>query len=356
MARNGAGTYLLPTGNPVVTGTTINSSTHNTTMTDIATALTQSVATDGQTPMTANLPMGANKITGLAAGSAASDAIRMDQAAKLGANNDITALTALTTPLTLAQGGGQLQTILATVAANALTATLNPTVLDFRSATLGSGTVNKRTVAAAISVVVPSTATLGTINATQSRIIVLAIDNAGTVELAVVNIAGGNSLDETALISTTAISAAATANNVIYSTTARTNVPFRVVGYIESTQATAGTWATAPSTIQGAGGDALSTMSGLGYGQTWQDVKASRVVGTTYYNTTGRPIFVSIQGTQSALNGSNSLTVGGVVVSQMQAYAVNAVLFNCALVPPGASYSAGTVIGTNTPSVWAELR
>jgi hypothetical protein len=101
--------------------------------------------------------------------------------------------------------------------------------------------------------VVSSGSTLGTVSAQQSRIVVLALDNAGTIELAVVNISGGNNLDETTLISTTAEGGAGAADsaNVIYSTTARTSLPFRVVGYIESTQATAGTWATAPSTIQG---------------------------------------------------------------------------------------------------------
>jgi hypothetical protein len=86
--------------------------------------------------------------------------------------------------------------------------------------------------------------------------VVLELINAGVAELAVVNIAGANNLDETSLITTTAITTAADSANVIYSTTARTSVPFRVVGTIESTQTTAGTWATAPSTIQGAGGQA----------------------------------------------------------------------------------------------------
>ena len=66
MARNGSGTYSLPAGNPVVTGTTISSTTHNTTMSDIATAITQSIASDGQTTPSANLPMGNYKHTGVA--------------------------------------------------------------------------------------------------------------------------------------------------------------------------------------------------------------------------------------------------------------------------------------------------
>lgn len=55
MPRNGAGVYSLPAGNPVVTLTTITSTWANSTMTDIATALTGSVAANGVTPMTGQL-------------------------------------------------------------------------------------------------------------------------------------------------------------------------------------------------------------------------------------------------------------------------------------------------------------
>jgi hypothetical protein len=57
MARNGAGTYTLPAGNPVTTGTTISSSWANNTLNDIASSLTASIAYDGQTAPVANLPM-----------------------------------------------------------------------------------------------------------------------------------------------------------------------------------------------------------------------------------------------------------------------------------------------------------
>ena len=58
MARNGSGTYNLPAGNPVTTGTTISSTWANTTLSDMATALTGSIAADGQTTASGNLPMG----------------------------------------------------------------------------------------------------------------------------------------------------------------------------------------------------------------------------------------------------------------------------------------------------------
>ena len=62
MSRNGSGVYSLPTGNPVVTGTTISSTWANSTLTDIQNAITQSVSADGQTPITGALQMGGNDI------------------------------------------------------------------------------------------------------------------------------------------------------------------------------------------------------------------------------------------------------------------------------------------------------
>jgi len=79
MSRNGSGTYTLPAGNPVVTGTTISSTWANNTLTDIATALTGSLAADGQTTATGALKMGANRITGLADGLASTDAATVSQ-------------------------------------------------------------------------------------------------------------------------------------------------------------------------------------------------------------------------------------------------------------------------------------
>ena len=142
MSRNGSGTYNLPAGNPVVSGTTITSSWANTTMQNIADGLTQSVASDGQTPMSGALNMGNNKVISVSDPTNAQDAATKSytdaaittatsalsatyltrannlsdvasattsrtnlSAAKSGANSDITSITGLTTALTVAQGG-----------------------------------------------------------------------------------------------------------------------------------------------------------------------------------------------------------------------------------------------------------
>lgn len=137
MARS-SGTYSLPAGQPVVNGTVIDATVFNTLTTDIANELTNSLPRDGTAPPTANLPMGNFKITGLANGTVATDAAAFGQIptsynataivntpagniaattvqaalneldaekAKIGANSDITSLTGLTTPLSVAQGG-----------------------------------------------------------------------------------------------------------------------------------------------------------------------------------------------------------------------------------------------------------
>jgi hypothetical protein len=252
----------------------------------------------------------------------------------------------------------QIQPISASVAANALTISASALSLDFRSTTLGSGTVTSVS-GTPSNLVISSGSTLGTVSATQSRIVVIALNNAGTIELAAVNISGGNQLDETNLISTTAEGGAGAADSasVIYSTTARTSLAYRVIGYIESTQATAGTWATAPSTIQGYGGQALDSMGTLGYSQTWQNLFASRAAATTYYNTTGRPIMVVVSGDTSPNNGQNvNLIINGVTVSGTY-FALSSQQVRIpvtGIVPPNGSYSA-TVSATSL-ATWTELR
>jgi hypothetical protein len=256
---------------------------------------------------------------------------------------------------TLSASGGmndKIQPITASVGSSALTITLNPTSLDFRSATIGSGTVTTVSNSAAISVVVPSTATLGTVNAVQNRLVVLAINNSGTMELAVTNISGGSGLSETGVISTTLIAAASNSATLYYSTTARTGVAYRVVGYIESTQATAGTWATAPSTIQGYGGQAVAAMSSLGYGQTWQTV--TRAASTTYYNTTSKPIMLNLM-SYGSVAAKVEITVGS-LANSAEFSVLNLLVSQNAIIPVGSSYSFAVTNGTRNGGSAAELR
>lgn len=63
-----------------VAGTTIVSSQVDANNADIVTELTNSIAADGQTTITANIPMNSKKLTGLPVGSAATDSLHLGQA------------------------------------------------------------------------------------------------------------------------------------------------------------------------------------------------------------------------------------------------------------------------------------
>jgi hypothetical protein len=250
--------------------------------------------------------------------------------------------------------------ITASAASSALTISASALTLDFRSSTLTSGTITTVSGTPA-NLVISSGSTLGTVSAQQSRIVVIALNNAGTIELAAVNISGGTQLDETNLISTTAEGGAGAADSasVVYSATARTSVAYRVVGYIESTQATAGTWATAPSTIQGYGGQALNSMSSLAYGQTWQNVTGSRAASTTYYNTTGKPIYVSITGSATSAASTFAATLNGnsaILWGSIGSNTLNSDLSIQFIVPPSGTYLLGARNGGSTIGTWYELR
>ena len=75
-----SGTFSInSSGQPVVTGTVISSTAFNAFTADIATGLSTCILKDGTQTLTANIPMGSYKLTGLAAGSASGNSIRYEQ-------------------------------------------------------------------------------------------------------------------------------------------------------------------------------------------------------------------------------------------------------------------------------------
>lgn len=126
--------------------------------------------------------------------------------------------------------------------------------VGFRSATLTTGTASKVQVSAATSTAISSGSTGGSVSAEASRVWVAAILVAGAVELAWSIRRSGTSvlpIDEGGVITTVAEGGAGAADTagVWYSTTQRTDVPFTIIGYFDSTQATAGTWASNPANV-----------------------------------------------------------------------------------------------------------
>lgn len=102
MPRNGLGTYTAPTGawNPAINGQPATAVDWTTLLNDLIAANTQSLSRDGQTPMSGNLQMTGNRITGLAAGSAVGDSLRFEQL--FGQGNPVSLASAATVDI-----GGQ---------------------------------------------------------------------------------------------------------------------------------------------------------------------------------------------------------------------------------------------------------
>lgn len=240
------------------------------------------------------------------------------------------------------------QSISASVALNALTLGSAATTLDFRNPTITNGAPIPAVAVPALSLVVPSGATLGTVNGQSARLAWLVAYNGGTPVLCVNNMAGGVNLDESTLISPTTISGASNSASVIYSASSVTaNSPFCLLGYGDISEATAGTWATAPTKLQGASWATMGAVGSFGFGQTYQLLTGSRTAGVTYYNTTGKPIDVYIY---TGSTSNSTPTVGGVALQPFSAASggTNCLTFT---VPPGASYSVA-----GSWAQWYELR
>lgn len=95
MSFNGSGTFLINSaGNPIVTATVISSSWANALASDLAAGLSNVICKDGQSTITANIPFGGFKATGLAVATATGDALSFGRAASITALT-VTGLTGL---------------------------------------------------------------------------------------------------------------------------------------------------------------------------------------------------------------------------------------------------------------------
>lgn len=244
-----------------------------------------------------------------------------------------------------------------TTASSNITITLQPCTLSFYTSTSLSPSITSNS--STITLTIPHGAHLGTQNADGWDYYILAINNNGIIELAVVNgISYPSFYEEKGAISTTAISNSSTNSTQYYSTSARTNLHYRIIGkfnaYNNNNGITGGdTWDVLNSvTPLGL----LHPRSSIGYGQKWYTGATStpitRTSGTTYYNTTGKPITVVVS--QSA-SGNFDATVDGTTIINAYSFGnfsdPDTLMPLTFIVPPGSSYSV-----TASINVWAELR
>ena len=100
-----------------------------------------------------------------------------------------------------------------------------------------------------------------------------------------------------------------------------------------------------PSTLVGTNitGTANALNAGIGVNQTWQNFTGSRSASTTYTNSTGKPIQLSVRNTNAVTITVNGLALG--FLSSAAGSTMNAII------PNGGTYSY-----TGTIDSWFELR
>lgn len=201
----------------------------------------------------------------------------------------------------------------------------DPITIGFRSATLTSGAYSYGSVTAALSTVISSGSTAGHTSASEWPFYVYALLTGSTVELCW----SSSPVDERYLQTTTAEGGAGAADSVatLYSTTARTSVPVRLLAVLKSTQTTAGTWAAVPTAISSPGRGPLEQLpyrkshTTVGVGGVALSASCSNYAGnataafvavtnlSVTLTTSGRPVFVGLVSDGSTSNAIVGATV-----------------------------------------------
>lgn len=132
---------------------------------------------------------------------------------------------------------------------NALGAS-NIAYINFRSATAGSGAIAQLALTALASLVISSGSTLGMTSGVAATLALAIFNDAGTARPAIINPLVLPLVDGIASATSEGGAGAADSAGVWYSNAAITSKAYTIVGYITATEAAAGTWATAPSTVQ----------------------------------------------------------------------------------------------------------
>lgn len=152
----------------------------------------------------------------------------------------------------------------ASVNANALTISLkgadgndpsstNPVLVPFRNSTIATGTPTVVTQTGALSFTIASGSTMGCVSGEMCRIWIIGVNNGGTLVLGAYNALSGTTVGpivegqlQTCQTGTTGGNSA----QLYYcSTSAVSNAAIKILGYLEVSEVTAGTWATGPTYV-----------------------------------------------------------------------------------------------------------
>lgn len=119
-----------------------------------------------------------------------------------------------------------------------------PVTITYRSATASTGSATEVSTTAALSVVVPSGTTIGTVSGRTHYPYLYAI-NTGSGNVLGISL---TKFDDGSIQSSSAISGGSSAST-LYSTSAQSNKPIRLIGRATISEATTGTWATNASEL-----------------------------------------------------------------------------------------------------------
>jgi len=350
MARNGSGTYVLPAGNPVVTGSTISSTWANNTLNDMATALTGSIAKDGQTTPTGNLPMGGYAHTSVA------DATVRTMYATAGQVQDgsFTLLTSVSgTNAITATGAIGMSAYVAGQRFSFVAAGTNTGAATININSIGAKSLTKNgTTALAAGEVTSGTVYQIVYDGTQFQLLnptitsIVSSFSAGTTGLTPnTSTTGAVTLAGTLGVANGGTGAATLTSNAVVlgnGTSAVQTVAPSTSGNVLQSDGT--TWTSAANQY-------------IGVGQTLQN--PTRAAGTTYTNSTGKPIQVIVgfssasggsQVIYASINGGSNVIIGYSVPNTGGYPSISATV----IVPVGATYNITASSGSL--AFWTELR
>ena len=341
-----SGTYSLPTGNPVVPGTTISSTTTNTTNSDIATALSACLLKDGTQTVTANIPMASHKFTGLSAGTTAGDSVEYAGSPSFTNLAYTGTLTGSTGILNI--GSGQLYK---DASGNVGIGASSPIS---KLQIYGAGTVKSYWSDGDAGGAALILADSGGASGNGGQLLFSASQGVfAGIKGSITNGTGpaGDLLFQTRSTSGNVLERMRVDNNGNVGVgTSAPATKLEVTGTVTAT------------TFSGAGtgltGTANSLNAGMGVNQSWQTATTiSRAIGTTYTNSTGKPITVAIVYTNSTPVTVQGLNINsGTLIYASGCNLIDGVSGFSIIVPNGSTYATTTNGGTMTLVSWAELR
>jgi len=107
-----------------------------------------------------------------------------------------------------------------------------------------------------------------------------------------------------------------------------------------------------PSVIRGGDGFDSDIHQGIGVNQTWQDVTASRAFNAIFTNTTGKPIFIAVEGANYGVN----VFVDNLKVAHNSANGAGPNSLGVSVIVPNGSTYKATPSYNDSLVLWTELR